>query len=343
MPTSQLFAFGSNPFGKTCPGIAEIIVREPVDILPALLCGTREGIDAIDVLQSSWDRTLIGLRQSEYVSLFRHSSHAVSYHLCTPEESQEILYWGLGYNDRDNEILSAVRLSADAIDNFARIESVRALLQEAGFHRTSNLAVLESGSIYADISDDEPQNVVTPGCVWIETLFDLESDAHACWKSLPGPPGTTYTVATGLSHAVLLSRNKVGGFGQVLGIGDNRYGAALPKSAECKYPPSHLSEPIPIEPLCGIAIAGIGAGGSRSAAWSHEGEAWMWGQGIDGLDPVQIPLAQKRTGSEGEGTDIAIASIAVGDGYDFVLTKSGLLWVRGDSKSVPVNASTDID
>lgn len=69
MRTSHLFAFGSNPFGKACPGVAEIIVRDPVDILPSLVDGAEEDIDAIDVVQGAWDRSLIGLRKSECVLL----------------------------------------------------------------------------------------------------------------------------------------------------------------------------------------------------------------------------------------------------------------------------------
>lgn len=134
------------------------------------------------------------------------------------------------------------------------------------------------------------------------------------------------------------------GFDQVLGIGDNRYGAALPKSVDCKHPPSHLSEPAPIEPLCGIAIAGVSAGGSRSAAWSQEGEAWIWGQGIDDLESVQISSLSKRNGdSEGEQeANLDIASIAVGDNYEFVLSTSGLIWVRGDSESLAGILFSDI-
>ncbi|KAJ9104482.1 hypothetical protein QFC21_001978 [Naganishia friedmannii] len=306
MRTSHLFAFGSNPFGKACPGVTEIIVQNPVDILPALVEGKEEDIDGIEAIQGAWDKTLIKLRQS--------------------------------YKQQNQEDTAAVPLSADDVEEFMSVGIVRGLLQEAGLHRPSSPTILESGSICAIAPEDNRQGQARVGCIWSETLAGLAADARSYWKPLPGPPGTTYTVATGLSHAVLLSTGK-SGLDQVLGIGDNRYGAALPKSTECRHPPSHLSEPVPIESLCGIAIAGISAGGSRSAAWSHEGEAWIWGQGLDGVELVQIPPSQSRSGGSekrAEDADFDIASIALGDKYEFVLTTSGSVWVRGDSQSFSI-------
>jgi hypothetical protein len=253
-----------------------------------------------------------------------------------------LLYWGLGYKEEDAEDTTAVPLSADTVEEFTRIAIVRELLQEVGLHHPLNVTILESGSICAVIPDRHRDGAL-PGCVWSETFAELESDVQSHWKPLPGPPGTTYTSASGLSHTILLSTGK-SGLDQILGIGDNRYGAGLPKSVGCEHPPSHLLEPIPIEPLCGIGMAGVSAGGSRSAAWSHQGEAWMWGQGMNGLCPVQIPPTPDCCrGSEGVAeANLGIASIAIGDDYDFVLTTSGLVWVRGESKSVPIIGSPDI-
>lgn len=67
MVRSHLFAFGSNPFGKACPGSAEIIVREPVDILPTLLGRKDCVIDHVEVLHGTWDSTVVRLRESELI------------------------------------------------------------------------------------------------------------------------------------------------------------------------------------------------------------------------------------------------------------------------------------
>lgn len=69
MSGSHLFAFGSNPFGKACPGHGEVIVNEPIDVLPTLLEGNLCDIDLVEVLQGSWDSTLIRLGESELESV----------------------------------------------------------------------------------------------------------------------------------------------------------------------------------------------------------------------------------------------------------------------------------
>lgn len=94
MRTSHLFAFGSNPFGKACPGVAEIIVGDPVDILTALMEGTEEDIEAIDQIQGAWHKTLIGLRNSEYVSFdYKAAKRFLITH--EHEKSQEDCYIGV--------------------------------------------------------------------------------------------------------------------------------------------------------------------------------------------------------------------------------------------------------
>lgn len=65
MERFHLFAFGSNPFGKACSGNANIIVREPQDILPTLLEEDECAIDHAEVLYGTWDSTLLRLRESE--------------------------------------------------------------------------------------------------------------------------------------------------------------------------------------------------------------------------------------------------------------------------------------
>lgn len=191
--------------------------------------------------------------------------------------------------------------------------------------------VPESGSVVAiATTKEEPSGL--PICVYAEALADLQTDLTSCTYSLPGPPGTTYRLATGLSHAILLSESSNPSFNQILGVGDNRHRAAMPRTEECRQPSNTVGKPETIEALCGIAVSGISAGGYRSAAWTEAGEGFIWGKGIEGISEVELPVVQDDECEANERDDDGqIAAIAVGDEYELVLASDGLLWSRGKS------------
>lgn len=246
------------------------------------------------------------------------------------EGSGQYRHYRSGYQEYALENTDACFVSADRLDHLLGADQVRESLQSADFCVASTPTVLESGAVVA-IAANQAFSPPRQGCIFAEAAGELSAQPGSHWHVLPGPPETTYHVATGLSHAILFSQSPNPGFNQVLGLGDNRHRAALPRTAECRQPPKHLLEPRCIEDLCGIAISGISAGGSRSAAWSEAGEGWIWGKGIEGIEKVELPTSQD-TGEIAEGDGLsAISQIAVGDGYEFVLAQNGTVWTRGNS------------
>jgi alpha-tubulin suppressor-like RCC1 family protein len=253
------------------------------------------------------------------------------------ENSGEYRHYCLGYREDDLEDAldapesTAARLVAnEELDHLFGVDHLAESIHGAGFCVSSRPTVLESGSVVAIATNRASSSL--PGCIYAETVTDLQTNPVSCWHKLPGPPETSYQVATGLAHAILLSQSANPGFNQVLGLGDNRHRAANPTMTDTRQPPNHLSGPRSIEDLCGIAMSGISAGGSRSAAWSSAGEGWIWGKGIEGLEAVELPFvreADSDNDEEDEGSQVS--QIAVGDGYELVLTRDGSVWVRGNS------------
>lgn len=254
---------------------------------------------------------------------------------CPVENSGEYRHYHFGYQEdaTDAPESTAARLvPAEELDDEIGANQIRESLNDAKICVTSTPTVLESGSVVA-IAVNQAAAPVRPGCIYAETVGDLANNPTSCWYPLPGPPETIYQVATGLSHAILLSQSANPGFNQVLGVGDNRHRAALPKTVECRQPPNQLSAPRCIEDLCGIEISGISAGGSRSAAWSDGGEGWIWGKGIEGIEAVELSTRQVAGEEIIEGDNASpISQIAVGDGYEFVLAQDGSIWTRGNSE-----------
>jgi hypothetical protein len=328
MTRQHLFAFGSNPFGKCCPGTDDTIVRDPVDILPTLLKGNECVIDQVEVLGGTWDRTLIRLRDSEPTVKKLVSRNIQS---CTPETTGKNQYHALGFQEDDPESSSARLITADEADDFFKLGDVRESLDESALSLASHLTLLESGSVVTTASTKNAPSDL-PLCIYAETLGDLQTDQTSCTHLLPGPPGTTYRLATGLSHAILLSESPNPSFNQILGVGDNRHRAAVPRTEESRQPSNTVGKPTSIEALCGIGVSGISAGGYRSAAWTEAGEGFIWGKGIEGISGVELPASQHddNDGAEGDG-DGQIAAIAVGDEYELVLSVDGILWTRGKS------------
>lgn len=324
MPRQHLLAFGSNPFGKCCPGITDIIVRHPVDILPVLLKGNDCPIDEVKVMCGTWDRTLIRLRESELPTTKLVCDYIQP---CISEFTGNSQYYALGFQEDAAESLTARRIQADAIDGYFGLKDIRSMLNADGALAASQLTLLESGSAIGIATRDEASSGL-PGCVYAETIADLQGDPTSCLYSLPGPPGTAYRIASGLSHAILFSQSPNSSFNAILGLGDNRHRAAMPRTEECKQPINTLARPAMIEALCGIDISGVSAGGYRSAAWTEDGEAWIWGKGIEGLSDLDLPDSAHEADEAGGGR---IAQIAVGDDYEFVLSSDGILWTRGQS------------
>lgn len=249
---------------------------------------------------------------------------------CILAKSGDYRHCCLGYQEDTPESTAARSVAADELNDLLGLSLVRESLDSPKYCDPSKVSVLESGSITAVVTAKQGASL-SPGCLYAETLADLQTDPESCWHSLPGPPETTFQLATGLSHAILLSQSGNPGFNQVLGLGDNRHRAAMPSTMECRQPSNHLSEPKPIEDLCGIAISGISAGGSRSAAWSDAGEGWIWGKGIEGLEVVELPEQSGVNDAADQGDGRHVAQIAVGDDYEFVLARDGSVWARGKS------------
>lgn len=253
---------------------------------------------------------------------------------CILENSGKYRHYRLGYQEDAPdapESNAAPLVAADELDRLLGLDLIQESIKGAKLCVASRPTVLESGSVVA-IATNQASSPTPPGCIYAETVADLQTDPESCWYPLPGPPGTSYQVSTGLSHAILFSQSANPGFNQVLGLGDNRHRAAIPRTTGCRQPPNHLAEPRPIEDLCGIAISGISAGGSRSAAWSDAGEGWIWGKGIEGLDAVELPTAQDGDSDIAEeDTASQVSQIAVGDGYELVLDRDGSVWARGNS------------
>ena len=223
--------------------------------------------------------------------------------------------------------MTARRIQADAIDGYSGLKDIPSVVNADGAPATSQLTLLESGSVIGIATRDEASSGL-PGCIYAETIADLQGDPTSCLYSLPGPPGTAYRIASGLSHVILFSQSPNSSFNALLGLGDNRHRAAMPRTEECKQPTNTLARPAMIEALSGIDISGVSAGGYRSAAWTEDGEAWIWGKGIEGLSDLALPdPANEATEAGGR----QIAQIAVGDDYEFVLSSDGILWARGQS------------
>lgn len=330
MTRQHLFAFGSNPFGKCCPGTADIIVRDPGDILPTLLNGDDCAIDQVEVICGTWDRTLIRLRESEPII-----SSLVSDDIqpCTSESTGKNRYCALGFQEDAPESLTARHIEADEVDGFFDLRDVRESLDANGTPSPSRLTVLESGSV---IGIAKPKGTTSglPVCIYAETIAALQTDSTSCLYSLPGPPGTVYRIASALSHGILLSQSPNPSFNLILGVGDNRHRAAMPRTDECRQPSNTLADPTMIEALCGLGISGISAGGYRSGAWTENGEGWIWGKGIEGLSSIELPVTQGNEDDAVEqGGGSEVAQVAVGDEYELVLSSDGVLWIRGKSSS----------
>jgi hypothetical protein len=195
MTQQYLFAFGSNPFGKCCPGTTDIIVRDPVDILPMLLKGNECVIDQVEVVCGTWDRTLIRLRDSEPIVEKLVLRNIQS---CTLESTEKNQYHALGFEDNEPESSTARLVTADEADDFFKLGDVRESLDDFALSLASHLTLLESGSVVTTASTKNVPSGL-PICIYAETLADLQTDPTSCTHSLPGPPGTTYRLATGLS------------------------------------------------------------------------------------------------------------------------------------------------
>ncbi len=118
----------------------------------------------------------------------------------------------------------------------------------------------------------------------------------------------------------------------LLGLGDNRFGAALPRDeagSSDAPPPSQLNVPARIPFFDGIAIDAAFTGGNRSGAISEAGEAWMWGRGIDGIEKIVV-MGIPRGKNRAEECDIKL--MGIGEDYEVVVTEENLVFVRGKSE-----------
>jgi hypothetical protein len=246
-----------------------------------------------------------------------------------PESTGSSRYYAMGFQEDAPERLNARPVQADEIDNFFDLEGIHSDIDAHALPTASQLTLLESGSVVGTTTCPKGSSGI-PDCIYAETSNHLQRDPASCLHPLPGRPGTAYQVATGLSHAILLFQSPNPSFNTMLGIGDNRHRAALPSTEDCRQPMNNLLRPAMIEALCGVEILGISAGGYRSAAWTKDGEGWIWGKGIEGLSSLELPDPEELEDNEDEGK--RIAQVAVGDDYEFVLSSDGVLWARGESQ-----------
>ncbi len=146
-------------------------------------------------------------------------------------------------------------------------------------------------------------------------------------REVPSLRSGAITLHPGLSHVLIHARSP---YSSVFGLGDNRHFSAEPNvhdgDGRSKRPEHALTSPTSIEMFEGSEIKCVVAGGARSGVLSDAGEAWIWGKGIDGVEKVII-------GSDMDEDDLDIKLLAIGEGYEVVVTEDDGIWVRGRSES----------
>uniref|UniRef100_A0A0G4F642 HYR domain-containing protein n=1 Tax=Chromera velia CCMP2878 TaxID=1169474 RepID=A0A0G4F642_9ALVE len=137
------------------------------------------------------------------------------------------------------------------------------------------------------------------------------------------------------------------GNGTVLSSGSNRYYGQLGRGSGWVWGDWSDWRPLPVEGLEGESVVGVACGGSHSAAWTEEGNLFMWGRGEDG----QLGLGDRETRHnaslvsaavlEGE----AVTQVALGRMHTLIACRSGRLfsWGKNDAGQVGNGRSGDLE